>query len=228
MSYIINTVSMRAARALLDWTQEQLAKKAGLTQATIANLEIGKHKPSKTTSILLKNTFERWGVELLPFGAKLLKGVRELTGEDAALRLLEDAYHYLKETKGEILIFGGDERQNRDGVLDIMSKMRTQGIKVRVLVAESNNFLLGPLTEYRKMPDKYFVNSPVLVYGDKLGIFLTDQRIDIAQIIMDPSLAEAQRRLFNFVWDNSKPPKETAKNILSNKARDGWRFNSRE
>jgi hypothetical protein len=86
-----------------------------------------------------------------------------------------------------------------------MRKIRSHGIKVRVLISESNDFRLGPLSEYRKMPDKYFANSPVLVYGDKLGIFLTDQTIDIAQIILDPALAEAQRRLFNFVWDHSKP-----------------------
>jgi DNA-binding XRE family transcriptional regulator len=202
MSYIINSNSIRAARALLDWTQEGLASQAGLTQATIANLEIGKHTPSKTTSILLKNTFEKWGVEVLPDGARLVKGIREITGPDAAKRVMEEAYEILRNTTSELLIFGADERQHRAGVAEVSQKIRNAGIRIRLLVSAGNRHVSAPVTDYRSIPDHYFLNSPILIFGDRLGVFIPNEKMDIIQVLSNPVLAESQRRLFNFVWDS--------------------------
>jgi transcriptional regulator with XRE-family HTH domain len=63
----------RAARGLLDWTQDRLAKEAGVSALTIRNFEGGKTKPAPATLAVLRQAFERAGVEFLNGGGVQLK-----------------------------------------------------------------------------------------------------------------------------------------------------------
>ncbi|GLS18741.1 transcriptional regulator [Labrys miyagiensis] len=52
----------RAARALLDWSQQQLSEAANVGNATIRNFESGKSSPQNATLAVLMNAFENAGV----------------------------------------------------------------------------------------------------------------------------------------------------------------------
>jgi transcriptional regulator with XRE-family HTH domain len=52
----------RAARALLDWTQRDLAARAKLTDVTIREFERGKSRLKDSTAQLLRMVFETAGV----------------------------------------------------------------------------------------------------------------------------------------------------------------------
>lgn len=52
----------RAARALLDWSQQQLAEAARIGNATIRNFESGKSSPQNATLDVLRRAFEAAGV----------------------------------------------------------------------------------------------------------------------------------------------------------------------
>jgi DNA-binding XRE family transcriptional regulator len=58
---------IRAARALLNWSGEDLAKKIGLARHTIMNLEKSDGVPPSRTQTLLdiKATFEAAGIEFI-------------------------------------------------------------------------------------------------------------------------------------------------------------------
>ncbi len=56
----------RAARGLLNWTQEDLAAKSGVSAVTIRNFENEKSTPQRATLIVLQQTFEAAGIELIP------------------------------------------------------------------------------------------------------------------------------------------------------------------
>ena len=56
----------RAARALLNWSQSDLAKASGHGQATIADFERGKRQPHPSNRASLRETLETAGVEFLP------------------------------------------------------------------------------------------------------------------------------------------------------------------
>ncbi len=75
----------RAARALLDWSQQQLAEAAKIGNATIRNFEGGKSVPQSATLEVLLRTFEAAGVEFIPpdgSGAGVrLKAAPEPSGE---------------------------------------------------------------------------------------------------------------------------------------------------
>ncbi|MDP0929865.1 helix-turn-helix transcriptional regulator [Paracoccus onubensis] len=57
---------IRAARALLDWTREDLASASGLTVRTLARIESAQTTPRQTTIKALSTALEAAGVEFIP------------------------------------------------------------------------------------------------------------------------------------------------------------------
>ena len=55
----------RAARALLDWSQQHLANTARIGNATIRNFEAGKSSLQRATLDVLQRCFESYGVIFL-------------------------------------------------------------------------------------------------------------------------------------------------------------------
>ena len=67
----------RAARGLLNWTQDELASRSGASVVTIRNLENEKHAPQRGTLALLLQAFTAAGVEFINGdapGVRLCKG----------------------------------------------------------------------------------------------------------------------------------------------------------
>jgi predicted transcriptional regulator len=56
---------VRAARALLDWSQADLAAKAGVSTTAINGVERGKADPRVSTVTALRRALEAAGVEFL-------------------------------------------------------------------------------------------------------------------------------------------------------------------
>ncbi|TIV38999.1 MAG: helix-turn-helix transcriptional regulator [Mesorhizobium sp.] len=55
----------RAARALLDWSQQHLAEVSKIGNATIRNFEGGKSTPQHATLDVLRRALEAAGVEFI-------------------------------------------------------------------------------------------------------------------------------------------------------------------
>jgi transcriptional regulator with XRE-family HTH domain len=55
----------RAARGLLNWSQEQLASFAGISRSTIKDFECHRHTLHQATEAVLVDTLEKGGVQLL-------------------------------------------------------------------------------------------------------------------------------------------------------------------
>jgi transcriptional regulator with XRE-family HTH domain len=89
---MLDRAQCRAARALLDWSQEVLAHRARLTKKTIADFERGATAPYARTLAKIVDALELAGIELLNGGApgvrltKLRRLVFEVgvTGETSA------------------------------------------------------------------------------------------------------------------------------------------------
>ncbi|WP_109668952.1 helix-turn-helix domain-containing protein [Mesorhizobium loti] len=57
---------LRAARALIGWTREDLASASGLTVRTIARIESSQTIPRQTTIEALAEALEAAGIEFIP------------------------------------------------------------------------------------------------------------------------------------------------------------------
>jgi transcriptional regulator with XRE-family HTH domain len=62
---MITPAQCRAARALLDWSQQQLAEASKIGNATIRNFEGGKSTPQHATLDVLGRAFEAAGIIFL-------------------------------------------------------------------------------------------------------------------------------------------------------------------
>ena len=56
---------VRAARSLLEWKAEDLAREAGLTRVTVSKIESGLVQPQEKTLAAIVGAFDKYGVEFL-------------------------------------------------------------------------------------------------------------------------------------------------------------------
>lgn len=58
----------RAARGFLDWTQDELAARAGLSRSTVRDFEKGRHDLHPSSALQLVRTLEEAGITLIRAG----------------------------------------------------------------------------------------------------------------------------------------------------------------
>lgn len=62
----LTSAQCRAARALIGWSQDQLAAESKVAKATIANFEASRRSPYERTLADLRRALEAAGVEFIP------------------------------------------------------------------------------------------------------------------------------------------------------------------
>jgi transcriptional regulator with XRE-family HTH domain len=209
---------IRAARALLDWSADRLAKETGLSRIAINNIEQGTAQPRAKNLAKILETFDKQGVEFVGDRAVGFKGyqVTTLQGDNAFFRLLDDVVATLRDTaKPEALFACVDDKASPPVVVENYRRLRKAGIGMRSLVKDGNTYLMGQLAEYRYLPTPYFHNSTTVIYGGKFATMILDPATaedTAAVIIHNRHIAAAQRNLFNLIWSTAKRPiKSTAK-----------------
>lgn len=93
---MISAAQCRAARAMLDWTQEKLAENAQVARPTIADFERNFRAPMRNNLVSITNTFEAAGLCFIPEN-----------GEGAGVRFRKVELEYIKSVKdrnGDIAI----------------------------------------------------------------------------------------------------------------------------
>ena len=81
MPHSFSPAQCRAARGLLDWTQEHLADVAGVSRSTVRDFEKGRHDLSRASAAQITGALEQAGVFLIPAG-RMGPGVRLAPGPD--------------------------------------------------------------------------------------------------------------------------------------------------
>jgi len=212
LNNFINARQIKAARALLDWSQEDLSLAAELSIATIRKIESGSISPRDKTMDSIKKALEEANIEFtFPDGVRLKhNAVEVLEGEDCYLRLLDIVYYSLKDKKGELLVSYADNSLSPNEVIENQYRLRKAGIKFRYLVEEGNTYLIFPKEEYRWLPSKYFHNSVVQIFGNKVALSSQKSKTSLMPskivVIESQTLSETLRNAFNFMWDNCRIP----------------------
>ena len=212
---MINARQIRAARALLNWNQTQLADFAGVARSSIKNIENEITAPRADSAAAIQEAFENHGVEFLPGSGVRLRNemVTVLEGENANEKLLEDVYNTLSQTSGgEVLITGLKEfvdpaSDDYKRVVTHIEKLAKINATERVLLEEGDTNFISPWECYRWIPKDYFSEAPFQLYGNKLALISWGPPQQIV-IIENPLFAASFRNLFNFAWDRAVlPPK---------------------
>ncbi|HEX2553490.1 MAG TPA: helix-turn-helix transcriptional regulator [Microvirga sp.] len=65
MPEFLTPAQCRAARGLIDWTQEDLAEAAGVSRSTVRDFEKGRHELNRASAAQIRGAFEAAGVVLI-------------------------------------------------------------------------------------------------------------------------------------------------------------------
>lgn len=212
---MLKAPQIKAARALIDWSQEDLANASGLSIATIRKIESGALSPRDKTMGAIISAFEDANVEFIyPDGVRIKNNAIEvIEGDDSYLQLLDLVYYTLKGKNEELLISYADNSLSPQAVIENQRRLRKAGIRMRWLVEEGNTYILFPKENYRWLPSKYFHNNVVQIFGNKVALGATKDKTSSMPtkiiIIESKTLSAALRNAFNFMWDNCRQPSIT-------------------
>jgi len=203
---------IKAARALLDWSQIDLANTSGLSIATIRKIESGHISPRGKTMGSIEASLSDAGVEFSGSNGVKLRDdlIITMEGNDCYERFIESIHHSLKEYGGEYLLMHSDMTRASQREIDTILLMRKMGVKFRWLAEEGDTYIPFPLEETRWVPPKYFKPNLHVIYGDNIAICIyPDSKMRTMSkvvVIRNKYLADAMRNDFNFLWDNCRKP----------------------
>lgn len=204
---------MKAARLLLNWTQSDLARISGMSLATIAKLEQGKGTPRPYTLQVVREAFEKFGIEFLEDHGVDLRpekfNVKILHGDTALFHVWEDYEKVLSGTGGgEVLLSNLDHQLMLDRFKSKLEEMILRrpalNIRLRGLIKEGDLVRVWPNEEFRSIPGKFFSGlTPVYVYGDKTAIVNFKDSLRVV-LIESESVTETFRQQFEYFWKSGK------------------------
>jgi len=209
---MITVEQIKGARGLLDWSQEELAKKSGVSKPTINNIERFIIVPRIKTIDKIKQAFIDAGIEFtegpgVKFSSHAIK-IRTFEGSEALFRLFEDIFVTLKNAENkELLSAGVDERKfyeiGGERFIKVLERNKKAGIKSKLLIAEGDHYLLEDKSNYRWCKKDIHQQVAYHVYGDTYAILLWGPPVKIV-IIRNAQIASDYRKQFLMNWNNSK------------------------
>ncbi len=213
---MISIEQIKAARALLGWTQEELAAAADLSKPSINTLERRIANPKVETLSAIQKALEKAGVEFTEGpGVRLQSSVLKtqiFEGEDSIIRLLHDVYDTLVGTDKELMISGVDEQKydewGGERVVEEIMRRSKRGVKTKMLVCEGDTHFREPVHYYRWMKKEFFPSTPIYIYDNKYAILLWGPPKKVV-VIENDEIAETFRQQFLAHWATAKVPTKT-------------------
>lgn len=214
---MIQPNQIRAARHYLNIDQKTVAEASGVSAMNISDIENEKGNPRSSTLQAIQSFFEHRGIKFTDNGGiePAINYVTVYEGKNCYLNFLNDAHEILAQKKGEILFSGSDEKRSPNPVIEKFRDMRADGIKMRSLIEKGNTHIMGPLEEYKWMPEGLFVDGDVkAIYSDRVSYLVSWAETPRVIVIQDSTIAEEAKRHFDFVWQQSEQPEKTTSDIF--------------
>lgn len=211
---MITPAQCRAARALLNWSQPELARRCDMHVQTISNFEQENGSPTKNTLQMIANVLEQAGIEFTKGeGVRFANAdVTRYEGQDGFIAFMSDVTETVKRGNADVCISNvkeSDWENNlpKDFAENYRAEMRmVKGFKSRIMVRESDDFHTAKdFAEYRFVSDSVFSDDACFyAYGSKLALItFHDEGIQIV-VLNNKKFADSYRTMFNAIWKNHK------------------------
>jgi len=207
----ISAGQIKAARALLDWSQEDLADSSGLSIATIRKLEVGFISPRPATIYVLRRAFESAGIEFMD-----RDGVRRCSEEITTYKgaaghgsFVDDVIETIQKAGGDLLMIdpaGYSFWEQKTRTLENVLLLNGSSM-IKCLHTEIIDLVLStPRFEHRFISRQYVDPLPFCVFGDKLALVVSGKGAEPKIVVMSSSIAaQASRRQFFSMWEKATP-----------------------
>ncbi|MBI1207279.1 MAG: helix-turn-helix domain-containing protein [Azospirillum sp.] len=211
----LHPVQVKAARAMLDWTREELAAVTGLAVNTIRNLEAG-IVPRSSTSAIIRQAIENAGLEFTDGEGVRRRNddVRIHRGMDGRDAFFDDVVQTVRQKGGGIAVVARswDLLVQACGLLpddDIGTLAALSGIAaVKCLVAETPKLFRGAPDgfELRTTLGRNVGPLPCFVYGGKSALALAGPGTSPHYVVFSqPDCGRAHHEHFRALWDDALP-----------------------
>ncbi len=217
---IITSSQCRAGRALLGWSQPDLAKRARMNKQTISNFEAGKSTPSKTSLEKLETTLENGGVFFTERGGvePTQETIRTYKGQRGFQSFMMDVFETCRDIGGDVFVTNVDENlfdkwAGDDFIFNTylknMQSLPEGQFKFHTIVSESDSYkAVNTYSEYRYIPKKYWSPVSTYIYGNKMANIIFSDDDVLVRVYDQKDLVEAQRKTALFIWNNAKSNSE--------------------
>lgn len=209
---LITPDQIRAARALKNWSQTELAERTGLAVPTIANIEAGKQSPGKNTMGKIIDSFEAGGIEFTENeGVKKKKSnVTAYEGVEGFRAFIQDIDNTASKNKnGEFLVSNVNETdfvrwEGGETLQSHTDAILSSNVRYKIIIAEGDTYMpASEYAEYRWAPKGQFYSVPLYIYGDKVGIIGSEKNDVNVFVIEHPYIADLCRRQFHEMWERT-------------------------
>jgi transcriptional regulator with XRE-family HTH domain len=211
MAGMISSRQIKAARALLGWTQTELAKACGLHLNAINKIENGQGEPRPSTLERIKTACEVGGIRFRgQRGVELREDIFEASryeGPDYMRRQIDDFLSCLRGPGDEALFYFLDEQEfieaDSPQIDRYFKEMYKRGFSERCITRKNaRSFMNKDKKSYRWLPDNILGTMAYSVYGNHVAFAQVATRELL--IIRNNSLAATFRGQFEFMWSQAK------------------------
>lgn len=209
----LSASQIRAARALLNWSQGDLAKATGLARPTIVSIETENQLPGAKTIEKLLNAFDKANIVFTNNDGvrKKKKYTKVYCGVDEAYEFFDFVLGYIKKKKSSLYVSNVDpDNYTRclpgfyeSHYVQTLSKMGGE-FDARILAREGDNRKpVRAYAQYRWVPkDQFNASVPFYVFDKYLAIIMFLDEVTIF-LIKDEKCADSYREKFLEQWDNA-------------------------
>lgn len=208
---MITPEQSRAARGLLNWRQEDLAKAVGLSKVSINNFERGVTNLKSETVRAIEEAFSKADIEFIgEVGvSRKTESVQVFKGPSALQKLWDDVFMSLRERGGEVLITNVDEKRALEAagntLTDHLQRLKDHKIKERLLSCEGDTFFLMPEKYYRWISKELFTyGTSTYIYADRVAFQIWNESMIV--LIQSKDAHEAEKKRFEDLWARAKIP----------------------
>lgn len=205
------------ARALLNWTQPELADRCELAPMTISKFEkqASDYTPEARTLEKMATVFEVAGLEFTSGdGVKRRENtVKVYEGKQGFWDFYDDIYETARTVGGEFCVNNVSEtvfeswlQEKAEPYKANMAEL-TDRMHMKIIVQEGDEFFTATkYAEYRWAKEDQFSNASFYVYGDKLAILLFKEDNVFVYVIEEKRVADEYRRQFAKLWEQADEP----------------------
>lgn len=212
---MVSPRQIRAARGLLEWSGKELARKVGVTQATLSKIETDLVQPQERTLARIAEVLDKHGVELTDGdGVKMRQQeVRIFSGKAGYRQFLDHIYLTLKDggrirqfnlSDGGNLAFADDYGQAHLSRMAMIDRL-----DARVLTTEGDTAFPASYCTYRWINKDDGDLAPYYLYGDNVVLPMYESSHKREWISINSKLlAERYARQFDKFWGKASVPKK--------------------
>lgn len=199
----ISIEQIKAARALLKWTQKDLAAHAGINDDQVHNFEGGRSRSLEVLEAIF-GALTNGGIDFIEGGVKhSKKELTTLSGKNWFYAVVDDISKTSEKQKdSEVLFFGGSDADSPPELVEKIRSLRKSGIKMRSMIQDGDTFLMGPSSEYRWIPKDLFSSYILVLYENKVVLDMGEKGI----LIDNPDVSYILRNMYALLWSTLEEP----------------------